>query len=92
MNRDSKSQKDVKQLVKKVTVEEATQEVWKRFEKALLEMDEQSLVIFLQYLSGTPLGELSKKNHVEPHVLAQMVNHNKRELVRALKSQMRVKH
>jgi len=76
---------EISELLDQVLVQEASNEVWSRFEQALSQFDEPSLEVFEAYLDGATLEQLSKENNLSQKEIENWINSLKRKLVQGLK-------
>jgi len=71
---------DVENLVHQTTVAEATVAVWQQFEDSLAQLDEDSLVLFREYLEGTTVPALSKSRNLSEDQVSSWIAKIKREI------------
>lgn len=72
---------DTEELLERVLIEEASAEIWKRFEQALGQFDEHNLKLFEDYLDGVTVEELSRRENIGTKELETWVKQQKRNLI-----------
>ena len=90
MRKDLK--KDVRLLALQSLLAEGSQKVWKQFEKALEQMDADSVYLLRQYFSGITVAVLSQKRKVTETQMNGWISQAKRELTQRMKNGYQVKH
>lgn len=82
---------DVEQLLKGSVAEEAVNEVWKRFENALAELDEESQLMFADFLAGTNAATLAEKRGLECAEVESWIKQIKRQVNEKLRQTCKVR-
>ncbi len=89
--RDSSLTKDVEKLLETATLEEATAEVFSRFDNAIEGLDQQSREIFQLFLAGMSVAEISRNKNLEEKQLVQWMTSIKRDVLNQLRVNCKVR-
>lgn len=88
---DPKFVGDVEELLEKAVIEEVSEAVWKTFEKALSQLDEQNRDLLERYLGGTSTKVLSKETGLKESELQECLTRIKRQLQHSIRKDLRVR-
>ena len=84
--RDDELTRDVEELVEKSTAEEAIAAVWKTFDQALADLDDDSRQLLNEYFGGTTIEEMCRSRGVAEAEMKACLDRSKRELIKRLRS------
>ena len=86
MKKDNLSIKEeLAPLLEKSFVEEASQKVWSSFEKALLQMDDESLGLLRQHFSGMTVQQISAERNLKSQEVDAWLKKAKRQVMENLR-------
>lgn len=85
------NQEEVRELLDEVTLTEAADQVWGRFDKALRTLDPQSEQILSQFFDGKTALQLSEDHGVPVRVMDAWIAKAKRELCMAVKEKLQIR-
>ena len=77
---------DVETLVKQSTVAEAVDNVWKRLEQALYQLDPESLLLLRQHFEGADAKVLSQRWNLTEKEIDEWLRRKKKELIHHLRN------
>lgn len=81
-----KFQTEVKELLDKSVVEEATAAVFQKWDSSLKELDESSLKIWGEYEAGKTIPELAKTYDLSVAQMTSWIGHIKKQLIQQLRT------
>jgi len=87
----SRLRTDVESLVKESVEQEATHQVWTRFEEALLKLDSGSFELFRGFMRGMSIESLAKKSNLSYEETEAWLKKIKRELNQHLRGNIKVR-
>jgi len=82
---------DVEELLEKAIVEEVGEAVWRTFEKAFSQLDEENRNLLEKHLSGTPNKQLSMETGLGEEELKKCLVQIKRQLQQSIRKDLRVR-
>lgn len=83
--------KDSDNLLKLAVAEDAVNQVWGKFEAALVKLDADSLELFRGYLDGTPIAKLAEERKLTAEQTQDWLDKVKREVTNSLRSNCKVR-
>jgi hypothetical protein len=83
--------KDSDNLLKLAVAEDAVNQVWGKFEKALAQLDSESLALFREYLDGVPVTQLSERRGLTTEQTKDWLDQVKREINQSLRANCKVR-
>lgn len=89
--RNDDMQEDIQSLLEDVVLEEATQAIWMAFEKALENLDAESLVLLRGHFDGVPPEKLAAQKGLKTTEVENWLGKVKRELIESLRKDSNVK-
>jgi len=84
--------REVEELVKEVTLEEALSNVWEKFEKALTKLEPREIGIFEKYLKGKAPKEIGQEEGLSEKEVISCIEQLKRQLNRHLRKDWNMKN
>jgi hypothetical protein len=84
--KNPKFQSEVKELLDKTVVEEATAAVIKKWNNTLAELDDSSLKIWAEYESGKTIPELAKSHQLTVAQMTSWIDQIKRQMIQQLRT------
>lgn len=84
-------QQETQDLLKRSITEEAVASVWKKFESALSQLDEESQFVFHQFLEGTSKDDLAKKFQMSSAQMNEWLSQIKRRVTQSLRHTSKVR-
>ena len=84
-------QGEVQDLLKKTVTEETVEKVFIHFERALLDLEPESLSILRKHFDGKTIPELSKLHSIEEAHLSCWIRSIKRDLIESLRRDLKVR-
>lgn len=82
---------DIQSLLEETVLEEATQAIWEAFEKALGNLDAESLVLLRKHFEGVPAEKIANEKGLKTTEVETWLTQVRRELIESLRRDSNIK-
>lgn len=88
---NAEMQEDIQSLLEEAILEEATHAVWEAFEKALGNLDDESLVLLRSHFEGATPEKIAEQKGLKPAEVETWLNRVRRDLMENLRRDSNIK-